>query len=124
MSRKSIYFNDKSENFVKNRTVDDANYSAYVNFSFEVIEHLSKSEKPLLSDEDWVEIFNVYAGSDLTRYALPFNLAKDLLDHYGATLPRDLPDNCVKLVERLADMTQAEQFSVFDNVRVFWANVD
>ena len=81
-------------------------------------------QNPTLSAEEWTEVYNIYAGSDLTRCVLPFNLAKDLLDHYGATLPRDLPDNCIPLVERLADMTQAEQFSIIDNVRVFWANVD
>ena len=126
MSRKSIYFNEFSENFVAERTTqgETANYSANVNAAFEMLAHLAKSSTPTLSVEEWTELHNIYAGSDLTRCVLPLNLAKDLLDNYGATLPRDLPDNCIPLVERLADMTQVEQFSIIDNVRVFWANVD
>lgn len=126
MARKSIYFNEFSENFVAERTAqgETANYSANVNAAFEMLAHLAQSSTPTLSAEEWTELYNIYAGSDLTRCVLPLNLAKDLLDNYGATLPRDLPDNCIPLVERLADMTQVEQFSIIDNVRVFWANVD
>lgn len=126
MARKSIYFNEFSENFVAERTAqgETANYSANVNAAFEMLAHLAQSSTPTLSVEEWTELYNIYAGSDLTRCVLPLNLAKDLLDNYGATLPRDLPDNCIPLVERLADMTQVEQFSIIDNVRVFWANVD
>lgn len=124
MARKSIYFNEFSENFVAERTVqgETANYSANVNAAFEMLEHLAKSEKPTLSDENWMEMYNIYAGSDLTRRVLPLNLAKDLLDYYGATLPRDLPDNCILLVEQLADMTQAQQYAALDAVRIYWAS--
>nr|DAI25253.1 MAG TPA: hypothetical protein [Caudoviricetes sp.] len=123
MARKSIYFNEFSENFVAERTAqgETANYSANVNAAFEMLAHLAQSATPTLSAEEWAEVYNIYAGSDLTRRVLPLNLAKDLLDNYGATLPRDLPDNCIPLVERLADMTQAEQYAVLDAVRVFWA---
>ena len=124
MARKSIYFNEFSENFVAERTAqgETANYSANVNAAFEMLDHLAKSEKPILSDENWIEMYNIYAGSDLTRRLLPLNLAKDLLDYYGATLPRDLPDNCILLVEQLADMTQAQQYSILDAVRIYWAS--
>lgn len=124
MARKSIYFNEFSENFVAERTAqgETANYSANVNSAFEMLEHLTKSEKPTLSDENWMEMYNIYAGSDLTRRVLPLNLAKDLLDYYGATLPRDLPDNCILLVEQLADMTQAQQYAILDAVRIYWAS--
>ena len=127
MARKSIYFNEFSEKFVAKRTAQGKtpNYSANVNAAFEMLAHLAQSSTPTLSTEEWKEVYNIYAKKDLTRpVLLPLNLAKDLLDHYGATLPRDLPDNCVRLVERLADMNQAEQFSVLDNVRIFWANVN
>nr|DAP82253.1 MAG TPA: hypothetical protein [Caudoviricetes sp.] len=124
MARRSIYFNEQSENFVNERTEqgETANYSANVNSAFEMLEHLAKSEKPTLSDEDWMEMYNIYAGSNLMRRVLPLNLAKDLLDYYGATLPRDLPDNCILLVERLADMTQTQQYAVLDAVRIYWAS--
>lgn len=123
MARKSIHLSEKSETFIFERTMqgETPNYSGFINGQFALLEHLAKSEKPELNAEDWVELYNVYAGSDLTRIALPLNLARDLMDYYGATLPRDLPAQCQKLVETLADLTQAQQFAVIDAVRVFWA---
>lgn len=79
--------------------------------------HISqKAEKPELSRSEWVELYNVYAGSDLTRLILPFNLADDLRTYYG-TLPQDL----TALYDKLTEMTQAQQFAVLDVVRVYWA---
>ena len=70
-----------------------------------------------MENQEWVELYNVYAGSDLTRLVLPFDLADDLKAHYG-TLPKDL----TALYDKLAGMTQAQQFAVIDAVRLFWAN--
>lgn len=123
--KKSVHISKKSEEYISNRSfsVDSKNYSAHINNAFEQLEHLSNSEKPKLSDSDWVEIYNVYAGSDLTRLLLPLNIARDLMTHYGATVTRDLPINVQKLADTLSTMTQSQQFSVIDHVRLFWSNV-
>ena len=123
--KKSVHISKKSEEYISNRSldVDSKNYSAHINNAFEQLEHLSNSEKPKLSDSDWAEIYNVYAGSDLTRLFLPLNIARDLMTHYGATVTRDLPVNVQKLADYLSTMTQSQQFSVIDHVRLFWSNV-
>ena len=91
--------------------------SAHINNAFEQLAHLARAEKPELSKSEWIELYNVYAGSDLTRLVMPFDLADDLRTHYG-TLPQDLTE----LYNKLAEMTQAQQFAVLDAVRVYWAS--
>lgn len=119
MTKKSIHISDVAELYITDRTPqgENKNYSAHINNALNQLAHLSKSEKPLLENQEWVELYNVYAGSDLTRLVLPFDLADDLKAHYG-TLPKDL----TALYDKLAGMTQAQQFAVIDAVRLFWAN--
>ena len=119
MAKKSIHISENAELYITDRTLqgENKNYSAHINNAFEQLAHLAKSEKPLLEKQEWVELYNVYAGSDLTRLTLPFDLADDLHTHYGA-LPQDL----TALYDKLAGMTQAQQFAVIDAVRLFWAS--
>lgn len=119
MTKKSIHISDVAELYITDRTPqgENKNYSAHINNALNQLAHLSKSEKPLLGNQEWVELYNVYAGSDLTRLVLPFDLADDLKAHYG-TLPKDL----TALYDKLAGMTQAQQFAVIDAVRLFWAS--
>ena len=91
--------------------------SAHINNAFEQLAHLAQVEKPELSKSEWIELYNIYAGSDLTRLVMPFDLADDLRTHYGA-LAQDL----TALYNKLAGMTQAQQFAVLDAVRVYWAS--
>lgn len=121
MAKKSIHISENAELYITDRTLqgENKNYSAHINNAFAQLAHLAKSEKPLLESQEWVELYNVYAGSDLTRLALPFDLADDLRTHYG-TLPQDL----TALHDKLSIMTQAQQFAVIDAVRVFWASGD
>lgn len=119
MAKKSIHISENAELYITDRTLqgEKRNYSAHVNNAFEQLAHLAKSEKPELSQAEWVELYNVYAGSDLTRLAMPFDLADDLRTHYGA-LPQDLTG----LYNKLAWMTQSQQFATLDAVRLFWAS--
>ena len=119
MAKKSIHISENAELYITDRTPqgENKNYSAHINNALVQLAHLAKSEKPPLENQEWVELYNVYAGSDLTRPALPFNLADDLRTHYG-TLPQDL----TALYDKLAGMTQAQQFAVIDAVRLFWAS--
>lgn len=119
MAKKSIHISENAELYITDRTLqgENKNYSAHINNALEQLAHLAKSEKPLLENQEWVELYNVYAGSDLIRLAMPFDLADDLRTHYG-TLPQDLTALC----EKLAGMTQAQQFAVLDAVRVYWAS--
>ena len=118
MAKKSIHISKTAEIYITDRTLQDENknYSAHINNAFDQLAHLSKSEKPELSKSEWVELYNVYAGSDLTRLALPLDLADDLQTHYG-TLPPELEG----LYQKLSVMTQTQQFAAIDAVRVFWA---
>ena len=119
MAKKSVHISQTAEIYISDRTLqgENKNYSAHINNAFEQLAHLAKSEKPELSQTEWVELYNVYAGSDLTRLVMPFDLADDLRTHYG-TLPQDLTALCNKLSE----MTQAQQFAVLDAVRIYWAS--
>ena len=119
MAKKSIHISQNAELYITDRTLqgEKKNYSSYFNNAFEQLAHLAKAEKPILSKSEWIELYNVYAGSDLTRLVLPFDLANDLLDHY-TTLPQELNE----LHNKLITMTQAQQFAVLDCIRKYWAN--
>lgn len=121
--KKSIHLTAESVAYMAARA-GEINFSAAVNAAFEQLAHLARTEMPTLDDEELAELCNVYAGSDLTRIALPINLAADLMTHYGATITSQLPDNCQNLVEHLVTMTQAQQFSLLDKVRVFWRSAE
>ena len=120
MTRKTVHITDATEKYIADRW-DEPNWSGSINAAFNQLAFLAATEKPELSKEDWAEIYNIYAGSDLTRIVLPINLAADLLIHYGATIPSQLPENCQPLIEKLAAMSQAQQFAIIDNTRLFWA---
>ena len=119
MAKTAVHLSKTALQYVTDRTQqgEQKGLSSYINSAFEQLAHLAQAEKPELSKSEWVELYNVYAGSDLTRIALPFNLAEDLITHYG-TLPQDL----TALYEKLTGMTQAQQFAVLDAVRVYWAS--
>lgn len=119
MAKKSVHISQTAEIYISDRTLqgENKNYSAHINNAFEQLAHLTRAEKPELSKSEWIELCNVYAGSDLTKLVMPFDLADDLRTHYG-TLPQDLTALCNKLSE----MTQAQQFAVLDAVRVYWAS--
>lgn len=119
MGKTAVNLSKNALRYITDRTQqgEQKGLSAHINNAFAQLAHLAHAEKPELSKSEWVELYNVYAGSDLTRIALPFNLAEDLITHYG-TLPQDL----TALYDKLAGMTQAQQFAVIDSVRVYWAS--
>lgn len=119
MAKTAVYLSKTALQYVTDRTPqgEQKGLLAHINNAFEQLAHLTRAEKPELSKSEWVELYNVYAGSDLTRLVMPFDLADDLRTHYG-TLPQDL----TALYDKLAEMTQAQQFAVLDAVRVYWAS--
>lgn len=119
MAKTAVHLSKTALQYVTDRTQqgEQKGMSAHINNAFEQLAHLAMTEKPELSQAEWIELYNVYAGSDLTRLILPFDLADDLRTHYG-TLPQDL----TALYNNLKSMTQAQQFAVIDAVRLFWAS--
>ena len=119
MAKTAVHLSKTTLQYVTDRTPqgEQKGLSAHINNAFEQLAHLARVEKPKLSKSEWVELYNIYAGSDLTRLAMPFDLADDLRTHYG-TLPQDL----TALYDKLSEMTQAQQFAVLDAVRVYWAS--
>ena len=118
MAKTAVHISDKTWQYITDRTQQEQKgLSSYINSAFEQLAHLAQAEKPELSKLEWVELCNVYAGSDLTRLAMPFDLAGDLQVHYGT-----LPQNLTALYDKLSVMTQAQQFAVLDAVRVYWAS--
>lgn len=117
MAKTAVHLSKTALQYVTDRTQqgEQKGMSAHINNAFEQLAHLAMTEKPELSQAEWIELYNVYAGSDLTRLTLPFDLADDLRTHYG-TLPQDL----TALYDKLSGMTQAQQFAVIDAVRLFW----
>ena len=129
MAQRSIHLSENSELFVK------ANYSHYsdekpsfsvaVNDSLAMLQWLKKSSLPEdLLDDDWTELYNMYAGSDMTRMAVPLDIARDLLDHYGTNITGYLPGSAQSLFQKLKGYTQAQQFSIKCYVREFWNGAD
>jgi len=119
MGKTAVNLSKNALQYITDRTQqgEQKGLSAHINNAFEQLAHLARVEKPELSKSEWIESCNIYAGSDLTRLAMPFDLADDLRTHYG-TLPQDL----TALYDKLAGMTQAQQFAVIDSVRVYWAS--
>lgn len=119
MGKTAVNLSKNALQYITDRTQqgEQKGLSAHINNAFAQLAHLAHAEKPELSKSEWVELYNVYAGSDLTRIALPFNLAEDLITHYGT-----LPQNLTALYDKLAGMTQAQQFAALDSVRVYWAS--
>lgn len=118
MAKTAVHLSKTALQYVTDRTQQEQKgLSSYINSAFEQLAHLAQAEKPELSKLEWVELYNVYAGSDLTRLAMPFDLAGDLQVHYGT-----LPQNLTALYDKLSAMTQAQQFAVLDAVRVYWAS--
>ena len=119
MAKTAVHLSDNTWQYITDRTPqgEQKGLSAHINNAFEQLAHLARAEKPTLSKPEWIELYNVYAGSDLTRLIMPFDLANDLCTHYGT-----LPQNLTALYEKLLEMTQAQQFAVLDAVRVYWAS--
>lgn len=119
MAKTAVHLSKTALQYITDRTPqgEQKGLSAHINNAFEQLAHLAREEKPKLSKSEWVELYNVYAGSDLTRLVMPFDLADDLRTHYS-TLPQDL----TALYDKLSEMTQAQQFAVLDAVRVYWAS--
>ena len=119
MAKTAVHLSKGALQYVTDRTPqgEQKGLSAHINNAFEQFAHLAQVEKPELSKSEWIELYNIYAGSDLTRLVMPFDLADDLRTHYGA-LAQDL----TALYNKLAGMTQAQQFAVLDAVRVYWAS--
>lgn len=119
MGKTAVNLSKNALQYITDRTQqgEQKGLSAHINNAFEQLAHLARVEKPELSKSEWIELCNIYAGSDLTRLAMPFDLAGDLQVHYG-TLPQDL----TALYDKLAGMTQAQQFAALDSVRVYWAS--
>lgn len=119
MAKTAVHLSKTALQYVTDRTPqgEQKGLSAHINNAFEQLAHLTRAEKPELSKSEWVELYNVYAGSDLTRLVMPFDLADDLRTHYGT-----LPQGLTALYNKLAGMTQAQQFAVLDAVRVYWAS--
>ena len=119
MAKTAVHLSKTALQYVTDRTQqgEQKGLSSYINSAFEQLAHLARAEKPELSKSEWVELYNVYAGSDLTRFVMPFDLADDLRTHYG-----NLPQNLTALYDKLSAMTQAQQFAVLDAVRVYWAS--
>lgn len=119
MAKKSIHLSGAAEQYITDRTAqaEKPNLSAHINNAFEQLAHLARAEKPELSKSEWIELYNVYAGSDLTRLVMPFDLADDLRTHYGT-----LPQGLTALYDKLTGMTQAQQFAALDAVRLFWTS--
>lgn len=119
MAKTAVHLSDSAWKYVTDRTPqgEQKGLSAHINNAFEQLAHLARAEKPELSKSEWVELYNVYAGSDLTRLVMPFDLADDLRTHYGI-----LTQELTALYDKLAGMTQAQQFAALDAVRVYWAS--
>ena len=119
MGKTAVNLSKNALQYITDRTQqgEQKGLSAHINNAFEQLAHLARVEKPELSKSEWIELCNIYAGSDLTRLVMPFDLADDVRTHYG-TLPQEL----TALYDKLAGMTQAQQFAVLDAVRVYWAS--
>ena len=119
MGKTAVNLSKNALQYITDRTQqgEQKGLSAHINNAFEQLAHLARVEKPELSKSEWIELCNIYAGSDLTRLAMPFDLAEDLQVHYGT-----LPQNLTALYDKLSAMTQAQQFAVLDAVRVYWAS--
>lgn len=129
MAQRSIHLSAEAETYIKlnysHYTDDKPSYSVAVNDSIAMLRWLKKSSVPDdLFDDEWTELYNIYAGSDMARMAIPFDIARDLLDYYGSNIVSRLPSNAQGLYNKLLGYSQAEQFAIKCYVREFWNCAD
>lgn len=129
MAQRSIHLTAESESYINanySRYTDDKpSFSAAINDSLTMLRWLKKISLPNdLYDDDWAELYNIYAGSDMTRMSIPFDIARDLLDYYGTNIVSRLPNNAQSLYSKLQSYSQAEQFAIKCYVREFWNSAD
>lgn len=117
--KKTVHLSRKTETFIDERTGQEAaNYSAHLNSAIDQLSHIMREQYPNLTEDELGEIVKIYEGKELIKLPLPCNIARDMLEHYGATVPMELPENCQELVNKLAMLSQAEQLAVIDVVRL------
>ena len=105
MAQRSIHLSAEAETYIKlnysHYTDDKPSYSVAVNDSIAMLRWLKKSSVPDdLFDDEWTELYNIYAGSDMTRMAIPFDIARAMPKGYTTSClairkPSNLPSNAM-----------------------------
>ena len=120
--KKTIYMSDDLEKvfFGMTREGESPAWSDLVSMFVNNGIHLFRENLPDLTEEEWQEILNVYAGSHGVLAVRPYRVASDLMDHYALIDVNDHP--MPELVKKVHAMTQVEQFSLLMAVKIFWSN--
>ena len=121
--KKSVMISGLSVAYMQARTRDgeDISWSQNINEGFRALSWITQQSLPVLTPAEWEILLNVYAGSWL-EFQPPFRIASDIMDNFGALELSELEPAVAELAKKMHSLTQVEQYSVMEFVRVFWAH--
>ena len=122
--KKPVVVTDRSVSYIQARNPHPGSeppWSRAINCALDHLGWITVEVLPELSETDWELILNVYSGATQEFYR-PFRLANDCMDYFGAKNIGGVPEKYQDTVQRLQELTQAEQYAVFQFVEVFWCN--
>ena len=112
---------DATVRYMQDRTRDgeDILWSQMVNEGFKQLSWITQQSLPVLTPAEWEILLNVYAGSWLEFFP-PFRIASDIMDNWGALELSQLDPAVADLAKKMHAMSQVEQYSIMEFVRIFW----
>lgn len=122
--KKPVVITDESLSYIQARNPhpgSEASWSRAVNCALDHLGWITRELLPELSETDWELILNVYSGATQEFYR-PFSLSADCMSYFGARDIGDVPEKYQGSIQLFRDLTQAEQYAVFQFVEVFWCN--
>ena len=124
-TKKSLSLTENAANIIGKRTLNDkGQWSSTVSHMVEVYETLLNNVEVRLSTSDWKILNDVYKNKTNTKPTLPLNLAIDLLGHKNESCMAQLEKSDKQyavLVNKLSVLSQIEQLSIMDKLKVFLA---
>lgn len=122
-TKKSLMLADATVRYMQNRTRDgeDILWSQLVNEGFKQLSWITQQSLPVLTPAEWEILLNVYAGSWI-EFQPPFRIASDIMDNFGALELSQLEPAVADLAVKMHKLSQVEQYSVMEFVRIFWTH--
>lgn len=121
--KKSVMISGLSVAYMQARTRygEDISWSQNINEGFRALSWITRQSLPVLTPAEWEILLNVYAGSWL-EFQPPFRIASDIMDNWGALELSQLDPAVAELAKKMHGLSQVEQYSVMEFVRVFWSH--
>lgn len=129
--KKSVFLSESTVDFLSivaknNADLDVIQWSGGINGSIYALKTIISESIPDLTDDQWNMLLNVYNGSFEPAFSpVALNVAGCMMDNVGEISIENLRKKDAEyadLVEKVHNMTAAEQYSILFICQSFWAN--